>query len=375
MSLVPHATELLFALGLGDQVVGVTHECDHPTEALERPHVTTDRLPAGLSAAEIDAAVRERTERGEAIYDLDAELLAELEPDLIVTQALCPVCAVSYDDVQAIAARMDPAPKVIALDPTTFGETINDIRTVSDATGAKEAAFLLIATIARRVEAVKAAVADADPVPVAALEWLDPPFAAGHWTPQLIEMAGGFDVLGLPGESSEQVDLGDGQAAAEPEVVVCMPCGYDLGRAHEEAEAYAEQLGALGARRVVAIDASGTFSRPGPRLVEALELMATSCTRSRARGAVGGARRRGRCPPRGPERASDVGAAEPRAARDGDRRHDRDHRHHRAARVAERTAAAGGRRLRTRSRRARRRSGRRCGRRSTRCSARSRGPG
>jgi iron complex transport system substrate-binding protein len=235
--------------------------------------VTTDRLPSGLTAAEIDAAVRERTERGEAIYDLDAELLAELEPDLIVTQALCPVCAVSYDDVQAIAARMDPAPKVIALDPRTFGETINDIRTVSDATGAKEAAFLLIATIARRVEAVKAAVAGADPVPVAALEWLDPPFAAGHWTPQLIEMAGGFDVLGMPGENSEQVTW-EMVKAAEPEVVVCMPCGYDLGRAHEEAEAYAAQLGALGAHRVVAIDASGTFSRPGPRLVEALELMA-----------------------------------------------------------------------------------------------------
>jgi iron complex transport system substrate-binding protein len=273
VSLVPHATELLFALGLGDQVVGVTHECDHPTEAASLPHVTTDRLPPGLSAAEIDAAVRERTERGEAIYALDAELLAELEPDLIVTQALCPVCAVSYDDVRAIAARLDPEPKVVALDPTTFGETINDVRTISDATGAKEAAFLLIASTAKRVEAVKRAVADADVVPVAALEWLDPPFAAGHWTPQLIEMAGGFDVLGLPGEASQQVTWDDVRSA-EPEVVVCMPCGYDLARAHEEAEACAGQLATLGARRVVAIDASGTFSRPGPRLVDALELMA-----------------------------------------------------------------------------------------------------
>lgn len=273
VSLVPHATELLFALGLGDQVVGVTHECDHPTEAGTLPHVTTDRLPAGLSAAEIDAAVRERTQRGEAIYDLDAELLAELEPDLIVTQALCPVCAVSYDDVRAIAARMAPEPKVIALDPKTFGETINDIRTISDATGAKEAAFLLIASTAKRVEAVKAAVAGAEPVAVVALEWLDPPFAAGHWTPQLIEMAGGYDVLGLPGEASEQVTW-DQVRAAEPEVVVCMPCGYGLVRAHEEAEAHAAALATVGARRVVAIDASGTFSRPGPRLVEALELMA-----------------------------------------------------------------------------------------------------
>jgi iron complex transport system substrate-binding protein len=273
VSLVPHATELLFALGLGDQVVGVTHECDHPTEALELPRVTADRLPAGLSAADIDAAVRERTERGEAIYELDAELLAELEPDLIVTQALCPVCAVSYDDVRGIAERLESKPKVIALDPTTFGETIGDIRTVSDATGAKEAAFLLIASIATRVEAVKRALADAEPVPVVALEWLDPVFAAGHWTPQLIEMAGGIDVLGLPGERSEQVTW-EMVAAAGPEVVVCMPCGYDLGRAHEEAESQADRLAALGARRVVAVDAAGTFSRPGPRLVDALELMA-----------------------------------------------------------------------------------------------------
>jgi iron complex transport system substrate-binding protein len=273
VSLVPHATELLFALGLGDQVVGVTHECDHPTEALELPHVTTDKLPAGLSAAEIDAAVRERTERGEAIYELDAELLAELEPDLIVTQALCPVCAVSYEDVQAIAKRLDPEPKVIALDPTTFGETIGDIRTVSDATGAKEGAFLLIASIAKRVEAVKRAVAGAEPVAVVALEWLDPVFAAGHWTPQLIELAGGIDVLGLPGERSEQVSW-EAVAAAQPEIVVCMPCGYDLIRAHEEAEEHAPQLAAVGARRVVAVDAAGTFSRPGPRLVDGLELLA-----------------------------------------------------------------------------------------------------
>ncbi len=273
VSLVPHATELLFALGLGDQVVGVTHECDHPTAALELPHVTADRLPPGLSAAQIDAAVRERTQRGEAIYALDTELLAELEPDLIVTQELCPVCAVSYDDVCAIAGKLSPEPQVIALDPKTFGETIGDIRTISDATGAKEAAFLLIASIAQRVEAVKRAVEGADPVPVAALEWLDPVFAAGHWTPQLIEMAGGIDVLGLPGEHSEQVTW-EQVAAAQPEVVVCMPCGYDLGRAHEEASTYAERLATLAARRVVAVDASGTFSRPGPRLVDGLEILA-----------------------------------------------------------------------------------------------------
>jgi iron complex transport system substrate-binding protein len=273
VSLVPHATELLFALGLGDQVVGVTHECDHPTDALELPHVTADRLPAGLSAAEIDAAVRERTEKGEAIYELDTELLEELEPDLIVTQALCAVCAVSYDDVRAVAERMETKPEVISLDPKTFGETIGDIRTVAAATGAKEAAFALVASTVRRVDAVKLAVRDAERVPVAALEWLDPVFAAGHWTPQLIELAGGLDVLGMPGEHSEQVTW-ELVEAAEPDVVVCMPCGYDLGRAYEEAEQHADRLAAVGARRVVAVDASGTFSRPGPRLVDALELMA-----------------------------------------------------------------------------------------------------
>ncbi len=273
VSLVPHATELLFALELGEQVVGVTHECDHPTEALDLPHVTTDRLPGGLSAAEIDAAVREHTLAGEAIYALDEELLAELEPDLIVTQALCAVCAVSFDDVEKVARRLESKPKVIALDPKTFGETIGDVKTVAAATGAAQAALRLVASTARRVDAVQAAVRGAEPVPVAAIEWLDPVFVAGHWTPQLIEMAGGRDVLGLPGERSEQVTW-ELVAAAEPEVVVCMPCGYDAGRALAEAEAHAKELAALHARRVVAIDASSTFSRPGPRLVDALELMA-----------------------------------------------------------------------------------------------------
>ncbi|MDQ4126329.1 MAG: cobalamin-binding protein, partial [Actinomycetota bacterium] len=139
VSLVPHATELLFALGLGDQVVGVTHECDHPAAARERRHVTGDRLPAGLSSAEIDAAVREHTERGEAIYALDEDALRDLEPDLIVTQALCPVCAVSLDDVKAVTRGWSPPPKVVALDPKTYGETLADVRTIAGATGVKAA--------------------------------------------------------------------------------------------------------------------------------------------------------------------------------------------------------------------------------------------
>src|SRR2546422_462676 len=185
VSLVPHATELLFALGLDDEIVGVTHECDYPPAALERERITRDVLPEGLTAAEIDAAVRERTLRGEAIYELDQDALAALEPDLIVTQALCPVCAVSYDEVAALAG----------------------------------------------------------------------------------ELAGGEDVLGRAGEPSETVPW-EQVAAARPEVVVVMPCGYDAPRAREEAVAYADQLAQLKAERIVAVDASAYFSRPGPRLID-----------------------------------------------------------------------------------------------------------
>ncbi|MDQ3090887.1 MAG: ABC transporter substrate-binding protein, partial [Actinomycetota bacterium] len=158
VSLVPHATELLFALGLGDQVVGVTHECDHPIEATEREQVTRDMLPAGLSAAQIDAAVRERTEAGQSIYALDEELLREMEPDLIVTQALCPVCAVSYDEVKELAAAMPSAPRVLSLDPKTYGETLGDVRTVAQATGARDAALTLVASASRRADAIRLAV-------------------------------------------------------------------------------------------------------------------------------------------------------------------------------------------------------------------------
>jgi iron complex transport system substrate-binding protein len=273
VSLVPHATELLFALGLGDQVVGVTHECDFPPEALELPRITADRLEPGLSAGEIDAAVRELTGRGEAIYELDEHRLRELEPDLIVTQELCPVCAVSYDEVVEVAGSIPSGPQVLALDPKTLGESFADARTIARATGARDAALDLVARQRARVDAVRVAVRGAPRVPVAALEWLDPVFVAGHWTPQLIELAGGIDVLGFPGEPSEQ-SAWEAVAAGRPEVVICMPCGYDARRAAAEALAFAEPLRALGARRVVAVDASAFFSRPGPRLVDGLELLA-----------------------------------------------------------------------------------------------------
>jgi len=274
VSLVPHATELLFALGLGEDVVGVTHECDHPPAALTRTRVTADALPPGLGSGEIDAAVRERTLRGDSIYELDTSMLAELEPDLIVTQALCPVCAVSYDEVAAIAAELPSKPELVSLDPKTLGETLGDVRTVAEATGRRREGVELIARTAGRIDRVRLAVKGRRRARVAALEWLDPVFVAGHWTPQLIELAGGEDVLGLPGEPS-QTATWEEVAAAAPEIVVVMPCGYDAARAHREALDHAQALTELGARQIVAVDASSYFSRPGPRLVDGLELLAS----------------------------------------------------------------------------------------------------
>jgi iron complex transport system substrate-binding protein len=274
VSLVPSATELLFALGLGDGVVGVTHECDYPAQARDLPRVTRDVLPAGLSAAEIDAAVKERTLAGESIYELDAEVLHELAPDLIVTQALCTVCAVSYDDVREVAEEIDTQPMVISLDPHTIGEVLGDARTLAEATDTKDAAVDLVREASARVDRIRVLTRKASRRPrVVALEWLDPPFAAGHWTPQLIEYAGGEDMLGFAGENSQECSWED-VAAAQPDIVLVMPCGYDAEIAHREAEMHRDQLAALGAGEVVALDASAYFSRPGPRIIDGLELLA-----------------------------------------------------------------------------------------------------
>ena len=286
VSLVPHATELCFALGLGSELTAVTHECDYPPAARKLPRATRDRLPAGLSSAEIDAAVRERTTRGESIYELDEPLLRELSPELIITQALCPVCAVSYEDVAALARELPSKPRVIALDPHTLGESLADIRTIAQATGRRDEAVALIARSAGRVDRIRLAVRGARRRTVAALEWLDPVFVAGHWTPQLIEYAGGADLLGLPGEHSQQLDW-ETVAAAEPEVVIVMPCGYDAPRALREARAHADRLAALRASRIVAVDAAAYFSRPGPRLIDGLELLAHILHPRRVREAPG----------------------------------------------------------------------------------------
>jgi iron complex transport system substrate-binding protein len=272
-SLVPSATEMLCALGLRDSLVAVTHECDYP-EGVERlPHLTCSVIADGLSPREIDAAVRERTERGEALYELDEQLLQELEPDLIVTQALCEVCAVSVEDVRAVAERLPSQPEVLSLDPGTLGEVIGDVRTLAQATDTKDEGVDLVQGLADRLDRVKLAVRGADRPRVAALEWLDPPFVGGHWVPQMIELAGGEDPLGFPGERSQTATWEEIEAA-RPQVVVSMPCGYYAERAAHEVMEHREEVARLGAERVVAVDAAAYFSRPGPRLVDGVELLA-----------------------------------------------------------------------------------------------------
>jgi iron complex transport system substrate-binding protein len=270
-SLVPSATELLFALDLGESVVAVTHECDYPPGVEQLPHLTRSVIPEGLPPADVDAAVRERTGRGEALYELDEATLSELDVDLIVTQAVCEVCAVSFDDVKAVAEQLPTQPRVISLDPSTLGEVLADVPRLAEAAGAEAAGERLANEAGERIEAVELAVDGAPRSRVAALEWLDPIYIAGHWVPQMIEIAGGEDVLGLPGEKSRTGEWAEVEAAA-PEVVLSMPCGYYAEQAAAETVRHGERLAPLRAR-VVAVDAAAYFSRPGPRLVDGIELL------------------------------------------------------------------------------------------------------
>jgi iron complex transport system substrate-binding protein len=272
VSLVPHATELLFALDLEDHVVGVTHACDFPWQASELPKVTRDRLPDDQLAADIDRTVRDYAQAETSLHELDEDALRDLAPTLIVTQALCSVCAVSVDEVERLAQTMDPVPLVVALDPHTLGEALGDIRTIAGHTERKDEGVDLVEQLAARIDRVRLASRGMDRPKVLAIEWLDPLFVGGHWVPQLIEYAGGQDVIGLPGEPSEMFDW-DVAAAASPDVVLVMPCGRDASEARDEALEHWDRIASLGAERVFAVDANAYFSRPGPRLVDGLELL------------------------------------------------------------------------------------------------------
>lgn len=271
-SLVPSATELLYALGLGPNVVAVTHECDHPAEVADLPRLTRSMIPAGLDPADIDAAVRERVGAGESLYALDTAQLERLDVDLIVTQQICAVCAVSSDDVRAIAARLPRRPRVLSLDPSRLDEVLDDAVTLGEVAGDAAAGVALRRDLHDRIEAVRAATAGAPAIRTAALEWLDPPYCAGHWLPEMITAAGGIDVLAQPGERSRQISW-DEVAASRPDVAVVMPCGLYAEEAEAEAKRHHRRLAALGADAVWAVDAASSFSRPGPRLADGVELL------------------------------------------------------------------------------------------------------
>lgn len=276
-SLLPSATEILFALGLGDQVAGVSHECDFPLEARSRPVLIKSRISHTESAAAIDRQVREFLERGESLYSVDFEMLREIEPDLIVTQDLCHVCAATPDDLGAALSHLQNQPRIVTLNPHSLADVCTDIRAVGAATGRAEQAETLIETFEKDIANVERSAAGLDRPRVLCLEWLDPPYVAGHWVPEMVERAGGTDVLGHAGKPSFRVDW-ETAFASQPEVIVIMPCGYSLAAARAEFQKLPlppawNDSPAVRDGRVFVVEASGYFSRPGPRLAAGMAVL------------------------------------------------------------------------------------------------------
>jgi iron complex transport system substrate-binding protein len=272
VSLLPSATEMLFALGAGDDVVGVTFECDTPAEARGRTIVSTSALPEGLAPAEIDAAVTARLAAGEDLYHLDAGALADLDADLVVTQDLCAVCAVDVSVVDDALAYLGCRADVLTLDPQDLDDVLGSVATLGAACGRSTEAVDLTAGLRERLDAVRRSVAGRPPVPVMVLEWTDPPFTPGHWVPDMVAAAGGRALLGVAGNRSERTTW-EAVAAAAPEIVVAAPCGYGLDDAARLA-AGARDAGVLPGVPLWAVDANASFARPGPRLVDGVEALA-----------------------------------------------------------------------------------------------------
>jgi iron complex transport system substrate-binding protein len=281
VSLLPSATEIVCALGLEERLVGVTHECDYPPSVRRLPKVTRTLIPTEATSAEIDRLVRDRLGATRALYSLDMDTLSTLTPDLIVTQALCDVCAVAEDEVRDAACALPGRPRVINLEPETLGQIFGAIRQVATATGTARAAEELNARLAARVDAVRARSESMQDRPrVALLEWVDPPFSCGHWNPELVRLAGGVEGLGREGERSRTLTWAEVEAW-RPEVVVVACCGFDVERTLRDLPLLArvpglEELPAVVAGRVYVVDGSQYFSRPGPRLVDSLEILANA---------------------------------------------------------------------------------------------------
>jgi len=281
VSLLPSATEIVCSLGLRDELVGVTHECDHPPAVRGLPKVTRTLVPHDATSGEIDALVRERLVTDRALYHLDMPMLEALAPDLIVTQALCDVCAVAADEVMQAACRLPGTPPVVNLEPMSLGDVFDAVVAVGEAAGRPDAAAAAVAGLRARVAAVAGRTATIPPERrprVAFLEWIDPLFSGGHWNPELVELAGGVDVLGSPGQASRTISW-EALRDAAPDVVFVACCGYSTERALADLPLLRAKPGwgdlpAVRCGRVHVSDGNAYFSRPGPRLVDSLEILA-----------------------------------------------------------------------------------------------------
>jgi len=280
ISLLPAATEIVGALGLLDQLVAVSHECDYPPEVSGRPRMTHCPIhSASLSSAAIDEWVRKTLRDNGTLYTIDEALMRQLRPDLILTQKLCDVCAVGYGTVARLAATLPGPPRVVNLEPSALADIFDDIRAVADACGVSERGEELVAQLTRRVEGVRCRAKSIRHRPSCFLmEWVDPPFCAGHWGPELIELAGGRDLLGRKHRPSIQITW-EAVLEAAPEMIVLVPCGYDVARARQDLEVLRsfpefDSLPAARHNHIYIVDAAAFFARPGPRIVDSLELLA-----------------------------------------------------------------------------------------------------
>ncbi|MDH3456010.1 MAG: cobalamin-binding protein [Gemmatimonadota bacterium] len=278
VSLLASATETVCALGLGEHLVGISHECDYPPEALDKPRVSRPRFdPSGLTSGEIDRAVRAAMTEHGSVYELDRDLLRDLAPDLIIAQAVCDVCAVPTSLATEAAALLDGRPRVLSLDSHTVDQILEGITSVGTAAAAARAAETLVSEYNARLDRVRQRVRGVARPRVLAVEWLDPPFLPGHWVPQMIDLAGGEPLECAAARPSRQVNWSD-LAALDPDVLVIMPCGFGLSASHVDATAHQEELvavagRALGAGRAYVVDGSAYFNRSGPRMVDGVEIM------------------------------------------------------------------------------------------------------
>ena len=278
-SLLPGATEIACALGLADEIVGVSHECDFPPAARSKPVMVRSRIdPTSIGSGEIDRQVGDLLRSQQSLYALDEKRFKDSEPDIILTQGLCDVCALDYNDVVRAARSLARDPCIVSLDPHCLADILNDVLRIGEATHRLRQAKSLVQELQLRIESVRDRTARSASRPrVACLEWFDPIYMAGHWVPEMVHIGGGNDILGTAGEPSAKVEW-DAVIASMPEILILMPCGFDLDRAVRESSLLKDRAGwqnlpAVKDGRVFAVSGADYFSRPGPRLIDGLEIL------------------------------------------------------------------------------------------------------